>query len=347
MLSSGSVCPKAERLNSPVVAVSGSIAYDHIMSFGGSFGDHIIPEKTHVISLSFLVDSLKKQRGGVAGNVCYSLALLGSPSLLIGAAGEDFDSYAETFTALGIDLTYVLRATDTLTASAFMMADQKDNHIASFFPGPASRATAIDVLPIGNRCSYAIVGATAPEVMTQHVAQFGASAARLIFDPAFQIILLTPEELVVGMQHSWGIVSNDYEFAMIERKTGLSVSNIAEKVELVVVTYGEKGSELISGGSSVRVPAAPIDTVVDPTGAGDAYRSGLIKGLLLGPDLQITGRIAGLTAAYAVEHVGTQAHEYTIPEFKERFDQSFPDYAGAINEIDFHSESMPLTLSHQ
>ncbi len=325
-------------MSTPEVAVSGSIAYDHIMSFGGSFGDHIIPEKTHVISLSFLVDSLKKQRGGVAGNVCYSLALLGTPSLLIGAAGEDFDTYAETFEALGIDLTNVLRATDSLTASAFMMADQQDNHIASFFPGPASQATAIDALPIGNACRYAIVGATSPEVMTQHAAQFGASAARLIFDPAFQIILLTPEQLVAGMEQSWGIVSNDYEFAMIERKTGLSVRDIAERVELVVVTYGEKGSELISGGNSVRVPAAPVDQVVDPTGAGDAYRSGLVKGLLLGLDLQIAGRIAGLAAAYAVEALGTQAHEYSVPDFLERFDRSFPEFAGALSESDVQQQ---------
>ncbi|CAN5691575.1 carbohydrate kinase family protein [soil metagenome] len=317
-------------MSSPEVAVSGSIAYDHIMSFGGSFGDHIIPEKTHVISLSFLVDSLKKQRGGVAGNVSYSLALLGSPSWLIGAVGSDFDPYAELLTQLGVDLTYVLRAEDRLTAAAFMMADLQDNHIASFYPGPAAMATLVDARPIGDRCRYALVGATSPEVMEQHAEEFGSSSARLIFDPAFQIILLTPDQLVRGMGNAWCIVSNDYEYAMIERKTGLSVQDISQKVELVVVTYGEAGSELITPTMTVRVPAAPVASVVDPTGAGDAFRSGLIKGLLLDLDLEIVGRLAGLAAAYAVEQVGTQEHYYTIEEFVDRFDRAFPDFAGSV-----------------
>jgi adenosine kinase len=317
-------------LSSPEVAVSGSIAFDYIMSFGGSFGDHIIPEKTHVVSLSFLVDSLKRQRGGVAGNISYSLALLGTSSWLIGAVGSDFDPYAELFAKLGVDLTHVMRIEDHLTASAFMMADQRDNHIASFYPGPAKLAAFIDARPIGDRCRYAVVGATTPEVMVQHAREFGLSTARLIYDPAFQIVLLTPEQLRSGIDAAWAVVSNDYEYAMIERKTGLSIAAIAGMAELVVVTYGDQGSELIRGDRRVRVPAAPVAKVVDPTGAGDAYRSGLIKGLLLDLDLEITGRIAGLAAAYAVEQVGTQAHAYSIEEFVDRFDRAFPDVAGAF-----------------
>ncbi len=328
-------------MTQPEVAVSGSIAYDYIMSFGGSFGDHIIPEKTHVISLSFLVDSLKRQRGGVAGNVSYSLALLSSPSYLVGAVGSDFGPYGELFDELGVDLTYVLQVEDHLTASAFMMADQKDNHIASFFPGPANMASFIDAEPIGNQCRYALVGATSPEVMEQHAAEFGRSSARLIYDPAFQIILLTADQLEAGIGQSWGVISNDYEFAMIERKTGLSVADISERVELVVVTYGENGSDLISGGRTVKVPAARVASVVDPTGAGDAYRSGLLKGLLLDLDLEVAGRMASLTAAYAVEHVGTQAHYYTVEEFVDRFDRSFPDFAGAITAGALEGKQIP------
>lgn len=318
-------------MNRPEVAVSGSIAYDYIMSFGGSFGDHIIPEKTHVVSLSFLVDSLKRQRGGVAGNISYSLALLGASSWLIGAVGSDFDPYAEIFQELGIDLTHVLRVEDQLTASAFMMADLKDNHIASFFPGPAELAAFIDAEPIGTDCRYAVVGATSPNVMQQHVEQFGRSGTKLIFDPAFQIVLLSPEELQTSIDTSWGVISNDYEYAMIERKTGLTVDQIADRSELVIVTFGEQGSKLISGGGSVDIPAAKVEKVVDPTGAGDAYRSGLLRGLLLDLELEVTGRIASLAAAYAVENVGTQAHYYTPEEFVDRFDRSFPDFAGAVS----------------
>jgi adenosine kinase len=325
----------------PEVAVSGSIAYDYIMSFGGSFGDHIIPEKTHVISLSFLVDSLKRQRGGIAGNVSYSLALLGSSSWLVGAVGSDFGPYRELFTELGIDLTYCLQVEDHLTASAFMMADQKDNHIASFFPGPAHMAAFIEAEPIGDQCRYALVGATAPDVMVQHAEEFGRSKARLIFDPAFQIVILTPEQLTSGIEHSWGVISNDYEFAMIERKTGLSIADISDRVALVAVTYGEEGSELISGTRKIRIPPAKVTKAVDPTGAGDAYRSGLIKGLLLDLDLEIAGRMASLTAAYAVEQVGTQAHFYTVDEFVDRFDRSFPDVAGAISASMLRGAPLP------
>ncbi len=323
----------------PEVAVSGSIAYDYIMSFGGSFGDHIIPEKTHVVSLSFLVDSLKRQRGGVAGNISYSLALLGSSSWLIGAVGSDFGPYAELFDELGVDLTHVMRVEDHLTASAFMMADQRDNHIASFYPGPASLATFIDAEPIGNACRYALVGATTPEVMVKHVEEFQRSSAKLLFDPAFQIVLLEPDQLTTGIQNSWGVVSNDYEYAMIERKTGMSIDMIGEIVELVAVTYGDQGSDLIAGGRKVHIPAAHVKKVVDPTGAGDAYRSGLLKGLLLDLELEVTGRMASLTAAYAVEHVGTQAHYYTIDEFIDRFDRSFPDFAGSISTSHFKRQA--------
>lgn len=315
----------------PQVAVSASIAYDHIMAFGGSFGDHIIPEKTHVISVSFLVDSLRKQRGGVGGNVAYNLALLGEPSCLVGAVGGDFGPYAAVIEPMGVDLSHVLRFEDELTASAFMMADQKDNQIASFYPGPSDRATDIDVRALGDRVSYALVGATGPDTMRAHTRQFGTSGARLIYDPAFQIIILSGDDLVEGMSHAFCVIGNDYEFAMIERKTGLTVEQIADRVELVVVTFGEQGSELRRGGDVARVPAAPARVVKDPTGAGDAYRAGLVKGLMLDLPLEVTGRLAGLTAVHAVEQVGTQEHHYTPDEFVRRFDEAFPGYAGAID----------------
>lgn len=325
----------------PQVAVSGSIAYDYIMAFGGSFEDHIIPEKAHVISLSFLVDSLQKQRGGVGGNISYSLALLGCSSYLIGAVGADFAAYRETFVELAIDLSNVIETSDELTASAFMMADRKSNQIASFFPGPAHLSRSIDVTDIGRRTSYSIVGPTDPEAMRRHVRQFGASGSRLIFDPAFQIIIFTAEDLIEGIDAAWAVVGNDYEFAMIERKTGLTIDQIEERVELVAVTYGERGSELRQNGTRYAAPPATPTRVVDPTGAGDAYRAGLIRGLLLEQPLDVVGRLANLTAVHAVEQVGTQAHSYTIEQFVERFDRSFPDYAGALTADQLRGPASP------
>lgn len=315
----------------PPVLISASIAYDYIMAFGGSFADHIIPDKTHVISVSFLVDSLRKQRGGCGGNMAYNLALLGTPSVLVGAVGSDFDPYREVMERLGVDLSSLIQVDDEATASAFMMADRKDNHIASFFPGPSDLAVEIDVTELGNRVEYAIVGATGPNVMRQHAAQLGAACCKLIYDPAFQIIILSAEDLVAGIDAAWGLIANDYEYAMIERKTGLTIDDLEQRVELLVVTYGEQGSELRRGGARVRVPIAPAAEVRDPTGAGDAYRSGLVKGLLLGKELDVIGRLAGLTSTYVVEQVGTQEHCYTPEQFVERFNRSFPDYAGAIS----------------
>lgn len=311
--------------------VSASIAYDYIMGFGGSFADHIIPEKAHVISVSFLVDSLRKQRGGVAGNICYTLAMLGESSHLVGAVGNDFGPYRAAFEALDIGMDYVIQDDGMLTASAFMMADLKSNQIASFYPGPGSKTAAIDLTEVGNSCRFGIVGPTDPEVMRMHTRQLGASSCKLIFDPAFQIILYSAEDLTEGIEAAWCVVGNDYEFAMIERKTGLTVADIAAKKELVVVTYGEKGSDFIVNGETTHIPPAPPRQVIDPTGAGDAFRGGLLRGLLLDLPVEVTGRMANLAAVYAVEQTGTQEHHYTREEFVERFDAAFPEYAATIS----------------
>jgi adenosine kinase len=262
--------------------------------------------------------------------MAYSLALLGTPSMLVGAVGADFGPYRETMMQLGVDLSALIEVDDQATASAFMMADRKDNHIASFFPGPSDLAAEIDAGKLGDGVEYALVGATGPSVMRIHAEQLGRANCKLIYDPAFQIIILSAEDINAGIDSSWGLIANDYEYAMIERKSGLTIDDLEKRVELLVVTYGEKGSELRQNGKQVRVPSAPATEVKDPTGAGDAYRSGLIKGLLLGKDLDVVGRLAGLTATYVVEQVGTQEHSYTASEFIERFDRSFPDYAGAL-----------------
>jgi adenosine kinase len=321
--------------------VSASIAYDYIMGFGGSFADHIIPEKAHVISVSFLVDSLRKQRGGVAGNICYTLALLGESSHLVGAVGNDFAPYRAAFEELGIGLDHVIQDDGTLTASAFMMADLKSNQIASFYPGPGSQASSIDLTDLGNACRFGLVGPTDPEVMRLHTRQLGSAGCKLIFDPAFQIIIFSADDLFDGIDAAWCVVGNDYEFAMIERKTGLTVADIAAKKELVVVTYGEKGSDFILSGETTNVPAASARQVIDPTGAGDAFRGGMLRGLLLDLPPAVTGRIANLAAVYAVEQTGTQEHSYTLDEFVERFNVSFPDFAGSISAAQLSGSIQP------
>lgn len=326
--------------NSPKVVISASIAFDHIMSFSGSFKDHILAEKAHVLSVSFLLDSFKKQRGGVGGNIAYSLALLGEPSSLVGTVGEDFGDYRHSLNAIGVDTAGVIEVDGVLTASAFMNADLHGNQIASFFPGAMSNAREISISPFAAGATWGIVSAGDPEAMMRHSREIAASGCKLIFDPSQQIVILTPEQLSEGIGLAHMVVGNDYEYGMIERKTGLTIDDIERQLEITIVTYGENGSEARAGGERISIPIAPATMIVDPTGGGDAYRSGLIKGLLMGLDLDVAGRIAAQAATYAIEYHGTQEHEYSAEAFVHRFDRSFPDYAGRLNEIDFASASV-------
>jgi adenosine kinase len=319
------------------VLLSASIAYDYIMSFPGSFGDHIVPDKTHVLSVSFLVDSLKRHRGGVAGNIAYSLALLGERPMLAGAGGADFGPYRTTLEDLGVDTSLVLDVPGELTASAFMMTDLRNNQIASFYPGAGSASDSLSVREASSRVRYGLVGATGPVAMKTHAAEIAEAGARLFYDPSQQIVALPAEDLVAGIEHAWGFVANDYEFAMLEQKTGLTFDAIKEQVSLIGITRGATGSELHANGEIHRIPAVDVTNVQDPTGAGDAYRAGLIKGLLIDAALPVAGRIASLAAAYAVEQLGTQEHAYTTTEFIERFDNAFPDFQGALSPNQFRA----------
>jgi adenosine kinase len=321
----------------PRVLLSGSIAYDYIMAFPGSFGDHILPDKTHVLSVSFLVNSLKRQRGGVAGNIAYSLALLGERPLLVGAGGADFGPYRDEFEKLGVDLSMVLDVPVELTASAFMMTDRRDNQIAAFYPGASGHIDGYSVASAAATVPYGLVGPTLPSAMRDHAIQINAAGSRLIYDPSQQIVALSPEDLVAGIDAAWALVGNDYEFAMIEQKTGLSIDALTERVSLLIVTYGEDGSEFRKDGKSVRIPSAKTEQVIDPTGAGDAFRAGLIKGLLVDAEVEVVGRIGSLAATFAVECLGTQEHSYSIPDFIERFDQVFPDFKGAVSVSQFRA----------
>ncbi len=311
---------------SPRVVVSASIAFDHVMSFGGSFKDHILEDKAHVLSISFLLDSMKKQRGGVGGNIAYSLALLNVPCALVGAVGSDFEGYRDVLSAMGVDLSSILTVDDDFTSSSFMNADMAGNQIASFYPGAGGRSAELDVTEQARIADYGLVSAAAPDAMVKHAEEIAAAGCKLVFDPSQQIVILDGDQLSRGIDLAHMVVGNDYEFGMIERKTGLSIDDIARRVPITVVTYGSQGSELRAGGEVVKVPVAAPDPIVDPTGGGDAFRAGLLKGLLLGKSLAVTGRIAALTATHAIEHHGPQEHSFTPESFLDRFRTSFPEY---------------------
>lgn len=316
------------------------------MSFAGSFQDHILIEKAHVLSVSFLLDSLKNQRGGVGGNIAYSLGLLGEPSSLVGTVGEDFAEYRAALSSVGVDTSGVIEVAGDLTASAFMNADLHGNQIVAFYPGAMTSSREIDITPFANGAAWGIVSAGDPEAMMRHTREIAASPCKLMFDPSQQIVILNAEQLIEGIELADLVVGNDYEYGMIERKTGLTVNEIEKLTDITIVTYGERGSEIRTGGERIMIPIAPAIKVVDPTGGGDAYRAGLLKGLLSDVDLDIVGRIAAQAATYAIEHHGTQEHEYSASAFKARFDASFPDFAGRLNVEDLDSaRSCPSTVA--
>ncbi len=323
--------------------MSASIAFDHVMTFNGSFKDHLLLDKAHVLSVSFLLDSLKQQRGGVGGNIAYSLALLGVPCRLVGAVGDDFGPYERALNDLGVDLSGIVHVEGDFTSNAYMNADLMDNQIAAFYPGAGGRSGEIDIRPYLDGSTYGLVGAAAPDAMVRHAEEIGASGTKLVFDPAQQIVILDGDQLTRGINLAEIVVGNDYEFGMMERKSGLTIDAIAARVPLTVVTYGGEGSEIRVGGESVRIPIAHAEPFVGPTGGGDAYRAGLLAGLLLGKDLQVTGRIAALTATYAVEHHGTQEHAFTPEAFVTRFASAFPDFAGALSveDLTYANERTP------
>jgi adenosine kinase len=312
------------------VIVSASIAFDHVMAFGGSFKDHMIADKMDVLSVSFLVDSLKQQRGGVGGNMAYSLALLGAETALVGAVGKDFDSYGAVLQDLGVDLTHIVQIPDDFTSNAYMNADRQGNQIVAFYPGAGAHSVEIDVSDIARRSHFGLISAAGPDAMMEHARQFIAAGTKLVFDPAQQIVILTGEQLTEGINGAEIVVGNEYEYGMIQNKTGMTFEDIARKVPIAIRTLAERGSEIRSGGDVVTIPPARPEPFVDPTGGGDAWRSGFLKGLLIGADLPVAGRMGSLAATYAIEFHGTQEHDYHAAGFVARFDEAFPDFAGTI-----------------
>jgi adenosine kinase len=305
------------------VAVSGSVAFDTIMVFPGRFADHILPDKTHIINVAFLVDRMERRRGGTAANIAYTLALLGERSLLCAAVGPDFGDYGAALRDLGVDTSAVLECSDVATAGAFITTDLDDNQITAFFPGAMARAAAIDLRSL-DRISHVVVAPDAPDAMTVHVEQAYEMGAQLAFVPAQQIPSLAEDTLRRGLETAWLVSGNDYEWELIRERTGHTATDLAASGTITAVTLGGTGSVLRRGAEEVHVPAAPPQRVVDPTGAGDAYVAGLVFALSSGRGLAETGRVAALAATYVVEQSGTQEHFYTPADFAARHGAVFP-----------------------
>lgn len=308
------------------VVVTGSLAYDYIMSFPGRFVDHILPQQLHTLSVSFLVDSLRRERGGIAANIAYNLRLLGIRPYLMCTSGKDFDDYLAWLQQQDIDTRGIRIYPDDFTASFFVSTDEDNNQIASFYTGAMARARELSLADMDYRSiELLIISPNDPGAMVRYAQECQALSVPYIYDPSQQIIRLTGEELTAGVRGARIFACNDYEFAMVQNKTGLDAAAILAMVPTVVVTHGDQGSTIHDIGETYHIPIAPPVTKGEPTGVGDAYRAGLIVGFLRRYPWPVTGRLASIAATYVLEQHGTQGHHYTLAEFVARYRQIFGD----------------------
>lgn len=307
------------------IVVTGSLAFDYIMDFPGYFKDHMLMEKAHMLSVSFLVDSMRKMRGGVAGNIAYNLALLGERPLLVGTAGHDFGEYRAWLEAQGVDTTGTVILDYEFTSSCFINTDKANNQIVAFYAGAMSHDHKNSLLDKGlTPEDLVLVSPTSPEAIERFAVECQQLGVPYIFDPGKQAPRLSAEHIQIGLRGARVLVGNDYEFGMMARKLEIAEQELIASVPLTVITRGEQGSLIYADGRvAAEIPVAPVNEVLDPTGAGDAYLAGLAAGLARELPLEVTGRVAALAAAYAIEQRGCQEHRYSRADFAERYKAAF------------------------
>lgn len=308
------------------IVVSGSIAYDYLMRFPGRFRDHLIPDKLDHISISFLVETLTRQYGGIGANIAFSLAMLGERPILMGTAGSDFADYDAWLRQHGVDTSGVRVIPDVFTASFFANTDSENNQIGSFYTGAMAYSNGYKLSEaVRGKPDLMIISPNDPAAMTQLAEECVLSGVPFIFDPSQQVVWLDADFLMHGIERCTVLICNEYEWEMIAKKTGLTREDVVRRGKTLIVTHGGEGSHIYSGGEHIHVPVFPVTNIADPTGVGDAYRAGLMKGMACGLDWELCGQIGSLAAAYVLEHVGPQGHHYTLPEFVARFRTVFDD----------------------
>jgi len=302
--------------------ICGSLAYDTIMVFQDQFKNHILPDKVHILNVSFLVPRMRREFGGCAGNIAYNLNLLGGKPIPMATVGQDFGPYREHFEACGICLDHVKEIPDLFTAQAFITTDLDDNQITAFHPGAMMRSYENHVRDVAD-VKFGIVGPDGYEAMLQNAREFAELGIPFIFDPGQAMPLYNGAELTTMIEQATFVTVNDYESSLLQERTGLSTRDIAERVEAYIITRGPRGSEMHTRKGELSIPPANPIRVVDPTGCGDAYRAGLIFGMLRGMDLATSGRIASLMGTLKIEHLGPQNQRFDYLHFAEQFRQQF------------------------
>ncbi|MDO9081698.1 MAG: carbohydrate kinase family protein [Humidesulfovibrio sp.] len=303
--------------------VSGSLALDRIMNFPGKFADHILPDKIHILNVCFLVDGMSEYFGGTAGNIAYNLALLGEKPLILGCAGKDFAPYGQRLDDLGLSRAGIRKVEDQFTAGAYITTDESDNQITGFNPGAMRERCGYQFPAKHDNGVLAIISPGNVQDMVELPEYFKKAKIPYIFDPGQQITALTGEQMTQAVTGSLALCTNDYELEMVMKATGLSRPELLQRTGALVTTLGDQGSIIAEGAEETRVPAVKVTKALDPTGAGDAFRAGLMKGLTLGQTLAEAAALGSVCAAYCVEHKGTQEHGFTLADVSEQLSAHF------------------------
>jgi adenosine kinase len=315
------------------IVLTGSVAYDYLMKFPGYFKEHILPEKLESISLSFLVESMVRLRGGIAPNIAYTLALLGEHPRVMATVGEDFEDYRAWLESKGVDTTEMHVIPGEFTASFFCNTDRSNAQIASFYAGAMSYASQLSFRKlVGERPELVVISPNDPQAMDSYVDECQELSIPYIYDPSQQLVRMEAKSIQHGIQGALALFVNEYESFLIEKMTGMKADDIREYVRFLVITRGQDGAEVYAGDQVYRVPCAPPLHIEDPTGVGDAFRGGFLTGYLNGLSLETCAQMGALAATYCLEQHGPQGHSFTLAEFTSRFRSHFDDH-GQLDKL--------------
>ncbi len=306
-----------------MILVTGSLAFDYIMDYEGVFSDHIMPDKIHKINLSFLVSTLKREFGGTAGNIAYSLALLDQDVSILATAGSDFEPYQKFLDQSGVDTKYIKIIDKKHTASAFIMTDKMDNQITGFYPGAMSEAGKLSLKDLKSKPGFAVISPNDPSAIIKLADECRDLKIPFMIDMGMQLPALTPEEIKKILEGAEVLIGNDYEMDLLKEKSGFNDKDFLKSVKIILTTLGPKGSQITTGRDNLEIKAAKPKEVVDPTGAGDAFRAGFLAGYLEGMDLKVCAQMGSIAACYTIEKYGTTTHNFTLEEFKKRYKENF------------------------
>jgi adenosine kinase len=302
--------------------ICGSIAYDTIMVFKDRFKNHILPDQIHVLNVSFLVPDMRREFGGCAGNIAYSLKMLGGDPLIMATVGQDYEPYAYRLEKVRLAQTHVRQVADTFTAQAFITTDQDDNQITAFHPG-AMNFSHHNHVSDARDVGLGIIAPDGREGMLQHAREFHEAGIPFVFDPGQGLPMYSGEELMGFIRQADYVAANDYEARLLQDRTGKTIEDLSRLVKALIVTRGAQGSQVFVNANTQTIPPVQATQVVDPTGCGDAYRAGLLYGIASGLDWATTGRLASLLGSLKIAHRGGQNHQFTRDEISERFREAF------------------------